>query len=1017
MDKRRTLKIGQLNLAGSEAATKELPSIAKDHDLDLLLLQEQYPDVPEIIQGTNAKAGICLPRGDLPCAVLHHLSTTHCIVVHIEPWDIYVVTAYFQYSDDIATHLHQLDAVLHRLRGKHILIGVDSNAHSPMWYCQERQYTGRGAAETRKRQLMEDFILQHRLTIHNAEGEPATFSTSNGESNVDLTLSTRGVKVKEWRVHDGASVSDHRLITYQIEGELRPTTDRAEPSVEPKRFRERGVDWELFESSIHESVGDLNLGKPAGALCEDFSRIIDRVALGILGAQRSKRDAGYEWWTPTLDHLRREHGRARRLWQGSRSLGGDKESRARDSFRIARAKYRRAMEEAEISFFRRIAESGNSDPWGQAYRAASGRFRPPRSVINGTKLCEGFAESVGDSMHGLMHALCPDDDPSRDTAHHRQIRILAACIPTGRDSPPLTAEQLASIIRGLPNTAPGADGVSARMLRHIWCSASSELTYIMGKCVSEGVFPSVWKDGQLLVLPKGNGKPLSDPKAYRPITLLPVLGKVLERVMLKCAPEIGRGISDCQHGFMPGRSTSTALESIISVARASSQKYVQAIFLDISGAFDNAWWPMIMLKAKQGGSPPNIYRMLGDYFAGRRVGMFVGDRVMWKVSTMGCPQGSVLGPTLWNVLLDDLLRLPLPEGTSMVAYADDVTILIEARARADIEAKAAAAMQLVAEWGVRNRLGFSPAKSAMMTLKGKFQKGRPPLVRMGGDSIKSVTSATVLGVVIDDRLSFAQHAQSIGERAAKCFGKVARVSATSWGVRYRALKVLYKGTFVATITYAASVWFERASLHIARSPLLRTQRPALTMLTKAYRSTSTAALSVLAGVLPADLEVIRAGRVAVARKSATKDEFPVRRREIGLDIVAQWQERWDREDKGRELYRFFPDVSVRLKATWVEPDYVTSQILVGHGCFRKRLHGMGLVGESGCSCGEGEEDLHHILWCCPLYDTFRQGMLSSIERQEEGPVYYTDLVSSEANYRRLQEFARRWHEARVEEEE
>ena len=126
----------------------------------------------------------------------------------------------------------------------------------------------------------------------------------------------------------------------------------------------------------------------------------------------------------------------------------------------------------------------------------------------------------------------------------------------------------------------------------------------------------------------------------------------------------------------------------------------------------------------------------------------------------------------------------------------------------------------------------------------------------------------MLGVVLDTGLSFARHASSIGERAAKCFGKMSRVSASAWGIRYPGLRVLYKGTFVATVTYAAACWYRRATLHVVRSALLRTQRPSLILLTKAYRSASTAALAVLGGVLPADLEVIRAGRLDEERQAA-----------------------------------------------------------------------------------------------------------------------------------------------------
>ncbi|CAK1595986.1 unnamed protein product [Parnassius mnemosyne] len=338
-------------------------------------------------------------------------------------------------------------------------------------------------------------------------------------------------------------------------------------------------------------------------------------------------------------------------------------------------------------------------------------------------------------MHKLMSALCPDDSTDCDSPYHRQVRLLAAFMPSGGAVPPLKVEELGGIVKALPNTAPGLDGVSARIVRNVWIAAPREFHSVYAKCVEEGVFPNVWKNGRLIVIPKGNDKPLTDVKAYRPITLLPVLGKLLERVILRCALAISRGISEYQHGFSPGRSTVTALRVLLSTARYSQACYVQAIFLDISGVFDNAWWPM-MVKAKRGGCPPNIYRMLVDYFTSRRVGLYIGDRVEWKTSTMGCPQGSVLGPTLWNVLMDDLLRLPLPEGVAMTAYADDVTILIESGTRAGIESRARVTLDLVREWGLRNRLEFSSSKSTTMTVRGKLQRPPPPLLNLVGNLLR-----------------------------------------------------------------------------------------------------------------------------------------------------------------------------------------------------------------------------------------------------------------------------------------
>ncbi|GBP23614.1 Retrovirus-related Pol polyprotein from type-1 retrotransposable element R1 4 [Eumeta japonica] len=227
-------------------------------------------------------------------------------------------------------------------------------------------------------------------------------------------------------------------------------------------------------------------------------------------------------------------------------------------------------------------------------------------------------------------------------------------------------------------------------------------------------------------------------------------------------------------------------------------------------------------------------------------------------------------------------------------------------------------------------------------------------------------------------------------------------------MRYPSLLTVYKGTYVATVTYAAGCWHMRANLHVVRSALLRTQRPALTLLTKAYRTTSTAALPVLAGVLPADYEVLLAGKTDTQRDYLTRAEIGAVMRRAKEEVIDAWQKRWNEETHGRELYCYFPDVSARLSSDWVEPDYETSQLLTGHGSFRKRLHGLGLNESSICMCGQMDEDMHHVLWTRPLYDDIRAEMLSGLEVLQEGPVYYADPVGSRANFRRCRRGHGRW---------
>lgn len=202
-------------------------------------------------------------------------------------------------------------------------------------------------------------------------------------------LSTRRLSVSEWRVHAGASISDHQLITFHVRLGAGLTIQDSEEAEEILAIRERAVNWSKFESTMHARMGKLRLWKPAEVLSREYSEILTRTAMECLGQRKTRKPAGYEWWTPELDSLRRDVQCARRRWQDSRKVGGVVESDLLKSLRELRLQYKHAMKEAEITHFKTVSESGNQDPWGLAYRVASGRVRPPSNVLHSVNLSQG----------------------------------------------------------------------------------------------------------------------------------------------------------------------------------------------------------------------------------------------------------------------------------------------------------------------------------------------------------------------------------------------------------------------------------------------------------------------------------------------------------------------------------------------------------------------------------------------------------------------------------------------------
>ncbi|GBP66789.1 Putative 115 kDa protein in type-1 retrotransposable element R1DM [Eumeta japonica] len=192
---------------------------------------------------------------------------------------------------------------------------------------------------------------------------------------------------------------------------------------------------------------------------------------------------------------------------------------------------------------------------------------------------------------------------------------------------------------------------------------------------------------------------------------------------------------------------------------------------------------------------------------------------------------------------------------------DDANVMIGGESRSTIEEKSRITLEAISEWSGRNRLEFTSAKSQTMTMTETLQQSLK--IRLSIKPIRTVSSASVLGVVLDVSPSFAQHATSIVERASRCFSRLARICAASWSMSYKVLRVV-QGMFIATVTYGANCWVDCVSTYMARS---NAERAAIsTNSPHQSGSVSMAALSVLTGLLPADLKIICAERLDLSLK-------------------------------------------------------------------------------------------------------------------------------------------------------
>jgi hypothetical protein len=936
--------------------------------------------------GTAAVVGVATAAA--PPLSLHERGPGY---VAVKWGGVVVVSCYFSPNRSRAefeVFLAAVEGVVRRAAPHPVLFGGDLNAKHQAWGSPSSNVFG---------EELWPWACSLGLQLLN-RGRTPTCVRWQGESIVDVTFATDALaaRVSDWQVLDGTeTLSDHRFIRIRVSVggpgaplHLGPTPGA--PSAFPRWALAKLRPDVAEEAAIVRSWAEApaSLAGDADGMAELFADDMRVVCSAAMPSSRGfpRRKAVY-WWTQELADLRATSMAARRAYLRCRrraTRGPGEEEACRRALREAQRALRSAIRGAKVAAEEEFIAILDSDPWGRPYRMVRGKFANAAPPISGME---------PELLSRVLETLFPDPGPFTPPAMPHTSGTTTPEV--WEDGPPVSNAEFDTGRDRLrrKKKAPGPDGVPSKVVAIALGPLGDRFRAVLDTCIAASRFPRRWRIGRLCLLRK-EGRPPDSPSGYRPVVLLDEAGKFLEKILasriIEHLESRGPQLAECQYGFRTGRSTMDAVARLKRWTEAATQsgEAVVAVSLDIANAFNSLPHECIEAALKFHRVPLYLRALVTDYLR-ERVVLYedAEGRVQSWPMAAGVPQGSVLGPLLWNLGYNWVLRGALLPGMDVVCFADDTLVAARAREWEDAVHLASVGTSLVVR---RIRaLGLEVALEKTRAMAFHVPRRRTPSglrVRVEGVQIRVGVHLKYLGLTLDPRWSFEEHFSLLAPRLCAAAAALGRVLPNLGGPS-SSCRRLYQGVIRSMALYGAPVWADCLSSR-TRALLRKPQRVIAIRAVRAYRTVAHGAACVLAGTTPWELDALVLAQVHRSRV-ATRDrgERPCLEESRRVRALAQrealeaWGEALCHPVAGhRTIDAIRPVLEEWVGRRHGRLTYRLVQILTGHGCFGHYLHRVARREESPrCHhCAAPDDTAEHTLCECPAWRSERRALRATL---------------------------------------
>jgi ribonuclease HI len=867
LDVRAWISINQINLHHSKAATalvcKTLCEMQTKNQSSIYLIQEPWVANNKIMgfncskmnlfysnSNSNLAPRTCVVASKgLKLTLLPQFSsrdTTTVIINGANSRQSDVILSSFYLAnpsdEDLPGEMFRALNTYSKVKNIPIIMGGDANAHHIIWGSTDTNHRG---------EILLEYLATTDLILKN-RGVEATFVTRNRAEVLDITLVTQSIShlVVNWHVAKEDRLSDHRELRYRLRyADLQPIKIR----------NPRNTHWVSFRSAIVRGTRALR------EMCHNLSSRegLDQATEGLTNLLQSSyhtacpervfKEKSNNWWNVNLQRLRKESRRLLRIYLARKDT--PQGPLCHEIWKRSRNKYATEILEAkknsEQRYFSNIEGAKSTSRVHKIL--AKDPSQGPGILV---KQDGNYTESEEEAAMLLLSTHFPEN--TRNAIPPQENHRLGGEVVNENDLDfinkiisPRRVEW--AIFSSDPFKSPGLDEIHPVLLQKSWDIIGDLIVSIYKASVMLGYIPISWQRVKVVFIPKLGKDDYTSPKSFRPISLSSVLLKGLERLIERYMREeldISGYLHGSQHAFQQGKSTETALHDIVSLAEKtfSDKEFMITTFIDIEGAFDNVSFDAILSSIRNHGYYHLVQRWIASMLISRNITLCTTNTAVTVYATRGTPQGGVLSPLLWLIVVNDLLRRLQGGGFYAIGYADDLSIICRGKFLDTLSDRTQAAVKIVERWCLEVGLRVNPSKSELIifTKNKKLQGFKNP--SLFGSIIEQRDQVKYLGIVLDSKLNWQSHIEYRVKKCLKVFWCCRSAIGRTWGLSPKCVLWLYNAVVKPMLAYGSLVWWPGTNTASARKRMNHLQRVACLCITGALNTTPQLALDTLLGL-------------------------------------------------------------------------------------------------------------------------------------------------------------------------